>query len=364
VRRAAARAGLAAAVLASTWALLPVAASAASFSPSVGFHLEHGRYEVNVDNLGETVVLSVETGALKSQRHVTATSYVVHGTATESRLEASFGELGTLSMRFHPSRHRTWEKPHRNCRGLGRFLVRHGTWRGRLRFRGEDDYLHLDLHRARGMVETIAPKCRHGGSGSGDGRDRADRRRDRHHRGRARNRAAAVADSKPVIRPTQEPALGPEVPVLQARWRHGVAAAEFVGGAGKEGSTFYASTEEARGRLAIFRTARAEARPKAVRADNTLIAATLSPPLPFHGSGRYGAAPDGTRTWDGPLFVSFPGAPHYQLTGEPFKATLQLFPELLVGLIGLLSCEQTPPRQLPEPTPGLEPGTPSLRMAC
>jgi hypothetical protein len=324
MRRLAARVGLAAALLASAGALLASAASAATFPASVGFHFKHGRYEVSVGNLGETVVLSVETGALKSQRHVAATSYVVHGTATESRLEASFGKLGSLSMRFHPATSRTWVKP-RSCRGLGQFLVRHGTWEGLLHFRGEGGYLTLDRRRARGLVETIAPKCRPGQGSAG----RA-----------APGRAASEPRSLPLIEPSQEPSFGPEVPVLLARWRHGVSAAEFIGGAGREGSTFYAATEEARGRLAVFRTARAEAGPGAVTADRALTRAELKPSAPFHGAGRYRAAADGTRSWEGPLFVAFPGDPHYELTGEPFEPALELFPELLVGLTGLFADTQ------------------------
>lgn len=325
-------------------AVFPGAAGAAAFAPTVGIHLERGRYDVSIGNLGETVVLSVETGAIQSQRRLTATSYVVHGSASESRLEADFGELGEISMRFHPSRHRTWVKPHRNCRGIGRFMVRRGTWQGRLRFRGEGGYLSLDLHRVRGTVETIAPQCRrHGGKhrsrnhGSGRhhaGKHRPGARRERTHRQRSHLQGLSEQE---LVAPSQEPELGPEVPVLQARWRHGVAAAEFVGGAGKEGGVFFAASEEARGRVAVFHSARAEAKRKTVKANDALTRAELTPPWPFHRSASFRADPDGSRTWSGYLSVSFPGAPRYPLTGEPFKASLGLFPELLVGLIGLFS---------------------------
>jgi hypothetical protein len=255
----------------------------------------------------------------------------------EGRLEASFGDLGQISMRFRPSRHRTWVKPHRNCRGLGASLVRRGVWRGRLRFPGEDGYLGLDLHRVKGTVETVAPQCRHPARGDGS-RRRSDSSR-RPHRGRqhpGRVRRAAIAEGK-LVEPTQEPELGPEVPVVQARWRAGVAGAEFVAGAGKEGSVFFAATAESRGRIGVFHSARVEARSKAVRANNALTRAEVAPPRPFHRTASYRAAPDGARTWSGRLFVTFPGAPHYPLTGEPFRSSLELFPELLVGLIGLLS---------------------------
>lgn len=317
MRRGLARPGLAALALAIGCALAPSAATAApAFGPSVGFHLKRGRYEVKVGNLGQTIVLTVESGALGSLSHLAATSYVAHGTATESRLQASFGQFGELSMRFHPSQNRTWVKRGRNCRGLGQFLVRHGVWAGTLHFRGEDDYLSLNVHRVRGTVETIAPQCR---------------------------QASQEGRSRPLIRPSQEPALGREVPVLQARWRHGVRAAEFLGGSGREGSSFFAATQEARGRVAIFRAAHAEGKARAVTADHALTEAKLSPPSPFHGSGRYRAAADGSKTWAGGLFVSFPGAPHYALTGEPFEPALELFPELLVGLIGIFSSDEKRP---------------------
>lgn len=340
-RRTASSLAMAGTLLALGAALLPVpGAAAAGFSPSIGIHLERGRYHVSVGNLGETVMLSVETGAIRSQRRIATTSYLAHGTATANRLEADFGALGEISMRFHPSRHRTWVKPHRNCRGLGLFLVRHGTWQGRLRFRGEGGYLSLDLHRVRGTVETIAPKCRrqthkqrarkrHTGGHRRAGKHHAGERR--HHR----TRLQGVSDQE-LVAPSQEPELGPEVPVLQAHWRQGVAAAEFIGGASKEGSVFYAAAEESRGRVAIFRSARAEAKRKAVKADDALTRAELTPPWPFHNSASYSAAPDGSRTWSGFLTVAFPGAPRYPLTGEPFRSTLEFFPELLIGLIGLL----------------------------
>jgi hypothetical protein len=301
-------------------ALLPSTASAAAPSaPTVGFHLKRGRYHVSVGNLGQTVFLAVEAGALGSGKHVAGTTYVAHGTATESRLEAGFGEFGDLSMRFRPAKNRTWERPDRSCRGLGQFMVRHGVWEGRLHFHGEGGYLSLDLHRVKGTVETIAPKCR-GAGGESSGHPGASDR-----------------SARDLIRPSQESFLGKEVPVLQARWRHGVRAAEFIGGAGSEASSFFVSTEEDHGSVAIFRSARAEGKPKAVSSDNALTRADLKPPVPFHGTGRYRAAADGSTTWSGDLFVSFPGAPHYKLTGDPFEPSLELFPELLVGLIGIFA---------------------------
>ncbi|MBS1880418.1 MAG: hypothetical protein JST31_12960 [Actinobacteria bacterium] len=327
MRRAALGSGLAAALLALACALLPGAAAAAPSTATVGFHLKRDRYHVSVGNLGQSIFLAVETGAPGSGNHVAGTTYVAHGTATESRLQADFGEFGELSMRFHPAANRSWEKPDRNCRGLGQFMVRHGVWEGRLHFHGEGGYLTLNVKRVKGAVETIAPQCRNGAAGTSA----------------ARPESSAAAHARQLIRPSQEPALGREVPVLQGHWREGVQGAEFIGGAGREASNFVAATEEVHGRVAIFRSAHAEGKPQAVRADDALTRADLKPPSPFHGIGHYRAAADGSKTWVGDLFVSFPGAPHYQLTGDRFDASLELFPELLVGLIGIFSAHEKRP---------------------
>jgi hypothetical protein len=328
VRLVAIRTGLALAALALAGALLPTRAGAAPApGPTVGFHFKRDRYHVNVGNFGQTVFLTVETGALGSGKQVAESTYVAHGTVTESRLQASFGALGELSMRFRPAPGRSWEKPDRNCRGLGQFMVRRGVWEGLLHFRGEGGYLSLDVHRVKGTVETIAPKCRGEASAESPNRDAT----------------AAEPRSQDLVRPSQESFLGKEVPVLQSRWREGVRAAELVGGAGREGSNFFVATEEARGSIAIFRGARAEGDPDAVSADNALTRADLKPPSPFHGSGHYRAAADGGKTWSGDLSVSFPGAPDYKLTGDPFEPTLELFPELLVGLIGVFASDEKQP---------------------
>ncbi len=297
------RISLALLALALCGALVPAAASAAPRFIA-GFRIHHGRYEVQVENVAQGVFVTVESGALESKHRGAASIYVARGTATESRLQASFGDLGSISMRFHPAASHSWVRPDRDCQSAARFLVRHGTWQGRFRFRGEDGYIQLDVHRVRGRVGTVAPQCRRQPGGH-------DQRRS-------------------LIRPSQESFLGPEVPVVQASWRHGTALSAFVGAGTRSGSLFLASTQESRGQISIFRSAEAGGPPKAVTADRALTRARVAPPAPFHGSGRYRAAADGSRSWGGDLSVSFPGAPDYQLTGSPFEPKLSLFPEVVV----------------------------------
>jgi hypothetical protein len=84
---------------------------------------------------------------------------------------------------------------------------------------------------------------------------------------------------------------------------------------------------QTRGDLAILRFAfTASDSARAFSVDNALTRAQVKPPAPFHGTGTYRAASDGTKTWTGGLAINFPGAPRLPLTGPEFK------PELAAGL--------------------------------
>ena len=223
-----------------------------------------------------------------------ATAYVARGTGTGNRIAAGFGKFGKVSMRFKESRRRSWAKPNRVCEGSGRFENRLGTFVGEFTFRGEGGYLSVQTRRAKGQVSEVAPRCR----------------------------AAAGRRAKLATHPTQESFWGPERPYLLSDWRHGVSSARFAAVRDKK-TIFFASTEQAHGKFAIFRLAlRTATSPQALKVSNALTSARVSPPAPFSGIGSYRAAPDGTVSWTGPLTVNFPGAPHYPLTGPPFEASV------------------------------------------
>jgi hypothetical protein len=245
----------------------------------------HG-YQVGVLGIGSAVVLEV------ARRHARSlTAYVARGTVTPGRLEASFGDFGKVAMRFHPSTRRTWEKPHRRCRGAGRFVNRRGIYVGDVRFAGEDGYLSVHAHRAKGRVSSVAPQCE---------------------RGQLARRTSRAP------RPSQASRL--EIAYLSASWRHAVTSTS-VGAIALGGrDLFFASTEASQGRLAILRFAFARGPSRAFTLDDALTRARISPPAPFRGTGTYLAAPDGTKTWSGGLSVNFPGAPRLPLTGPQFKA--------------------------------------------
>lgn len=252
---------------------------------------EHNGYRVGVIGIGNAVLLEVV-----GDHGGAATAYIARGTVTSRRLQATFGGLGKVAMRFRPSSSRSWQKPRRHCHGAGRFIDRPGVFVGDLRFKGEGGYLSIHAHRAKGQVSSIAPQC---------------------------DRAASGRRVKRASEPSSARSPGPESKFLSASWRHGIASGSFTA-IGKGGLTiFFSSTQESEGGLAKLRFAFAFAAPKSFAVDDALTFARVSPPRPFAGTGTYRAAADGTTTWAGSLSVNFPGAAHFPLTGEPFEATVE-----------------------------------------
>jgi hypothetical protein len=252
-----------------------------------GFVLKADGYEVGVSTFGSAVFLEVWRG--KRGKRV-STTYLARGVARPERLQATFGHFGRVKMLFRPSRHRNWVGKRRSCRGANRFIKRHGVWRGNLRFKGERGYVDLRVHRAKGAVVVPAPKClkRHGGGGFDFDFNFFE------------PRAALLSIA-----------------------RDGVDESVFLALEGRRTSQFVAAAEESRGRLAIARLA-VLGKPSAIRTNEALTTAKLSPPAPFHGTGRYRAYPDGTNSWSGNLSVNFPGAPRFPLTGPTWETLLEV----------------------------------------
>ncbi|HET9198950.1 MAG TPA: hypothetical protein VFN92_11940 [Solirubrobacterales bacterium] len=254
-----------------------------------GFVFKADGYKVGVSTFGSAVFLSVWRGG--SGRRV-QTAYLARGVAAPERLRATFGKFGQVKMRFREARNRPWRGQRRTCRGANRFIKRRGVFRGNLRFRGEGGYVSVRIHRAKGAVVTEAPKCRH----------------------RRRGGGFDIPFGSFLSQPTS---------ALLAIERHGVAATGFFAVESRRSTLFFASREESRGKLAIVRMAVLR-RHSPIRTDEALTSARLSPPAPFHGTGRYRAAADGTTAWSGGLSVNFPGKPRFPLTGPEFETFLEV----------------------------------------
>lgn len=253
-----------------------------------GFRLDPpGPYEVRVQNEGDAVVVSVLRG--NPRKRAAVSHYLARGIAGPGRLRATFGRLGQISMRFRESRHQRWHGKKRRCRGSSRFVIRRGVFVGNFRFRGEDGRLKLRAHRAKGSITSVAAKCQVG-----------NRRR--------QARSSSIFEDS--------------FSGLIATDREGVNSTVF-GAISFGGRLFYlAQREESKGKLAVLRMAIVR-----THGDFPLNEAAtdgrFSPGTPFHGAGRYRAAPDGSTSWLGGLSVDFPGASRFPLAGPTYETLIE-----------------------------------------
>lgn len=268
------------------------AAVGAPVAQEPGFHTGFGidppgPYEVRVRTDGAAVVVSVIRG--DRRKRFAVTNYLARGVARPERLQATFGKLGSISMRFRESRQRPWFGKRRRCRGADRFVVRRGVFVGSFRFRGEGGYLTVRAHRAKGSISSVAAKCQRQGH-------------------RRRERSSSIFEDS--------------ISGLLATDRAGVAATVFAAISFRGRLIHLAQREENRGRLAILRIAVLSGRGE-LPLNEAATAGNFSPAAPFHGNGRYRAAPDGSASWSGNLSVDFPGAPRFPLTGPDYETFLE-----------------------------------------
>ncbi|HMI80191.1 MAG TPA: hypothetical protein VK480_00230 [Solirubrobacterales bacterium] len=255
-----------------------------------GFEVEtSGPYEVGVISFGSAVMLIVSRET--EDDGLTETIYLARGVATPNRLQATFGNFGRVSMRFREAQRQPRSGKRRTCRRGGIFAGRRGVFVGNLRFKGEDGYVSVRAHRAKGISFT---------------RDECPR----HRRGQR-----ARAQGLPFLPP---PAI------IFASSRRGVDSTALLALRIFDRTLYLVKDEESRGKLAIVRLALGGEGDERFKVNDALTRAKISPPVPFRGTGRYSAAPDGTTTWSGNLSVNFPGVPRFPLTGPEFEAFLDV----------------------------------------
>jgi hypothetical protein len=265
-------------------------------------------YKVSV--IGEGNIVALEVIRVRNQKSArgrsflrsgAVTVYVARGTVTPHRLAASFGAMGRVAMRFRPSGRIAKSKPRRHCRGADHFTSRLGVFVGNLRFKGEDRYLSLHVHRAKGHIRS--PLHLHCGG---------FHFRSIEGRGEAAGRKARPVRELPVFTPT----------ILAATDRHGVSAVELLAFQIGKRTLFLAIDEQSHGSTAEVRYAISLSKTKAFTFNEALTSATLQPPKPFRGKGSYRAAADGTSSWSGSLSASFPGLSRLSLAGPEFETAL------------------------------------------
>jgi hypothetical protein len=240
-------------------------------------------------------------------------SYTVPGWASSKGIEADFGELGRISVRFDASAPRKGRRGHgRICKGRPT-IARQGWVRGTIRFAGEHGFTTVDAKRARG------------------GFSRSFRRACKRSRRTTKFRPPQAPGAKP-------PSLEFEYSALAAISKsEGVRHEFFAFSSGFEFSrrgkiqTFSltvlgAASHERRDRVTIQRDAVELADEGAFIVNDPgayPAVATVTLPKPFSGTATYrqetAASPS---TWTGSLAVRLPGSGPVPLTGESFESIL------------------------------------------
>jgi len=249
-------------------------------------------YRIAVGGYGATAVINAAKPGGSSDR--AWSTYVARGRVSPSAIEADFGALGRVDMRFRPSGDIVHGKRHRHCVGPNRYTIQPGVFIGSVRFRGEGGYTSAKVHRVKGRV--VKPRIL-----------------------RCLDSFAERFERSGQGKPAEEKA---KVTRLSAFARSGLTAMLF--GAQERGGKagYVAEIEQTVGSLGVFRGVFVRASPATFAADNALSSAAITPPAPFSGSASFQRGPTGVKSWTGSLAVSFPGAPNVSLVDPRFHVQL------------------------------------------
>jgi hypothetical protein len=270
----------------------PGPAPAAQAPWALAFSLRNSDgYEMTVTGFGPTVGIAV-----RRPHHDTQTDYLVHGKVTETSIRATFPGLGRVAVDYRPAQ----RIPDGPCQSVLHGI--HGSFSGKIDFRGENGYTTVHAHRAKGVMIDLG-FLRHcsGGISRGGGKS-----------------AEALIKALLGIG-------GPRAKTTHvlAEWKQPLGGVFFEATqVGRDHTEFFAVEQHTSGRLAVMHIARAHGSAKMLASDPRLSFASVSPPAPFSGTGDLRHDPDGRKRWSGTLTASFPGAPHVPLTGPDFKTVL------------------------------------------
>lgn len=271
------------------------AGAAAKDGLELDLHLpgSHG-YRIEVGGYAATAFVSATRSAGAPSALGATSTYIARGSVTPTSMRASFGSLGRVSLRFHPTGPVTRTRPRRHCLGPDHYTIRPGVFVGTVRFRGEDGYVTAWAHRIPGKSVTPPELTCFDSIGS-------------------------------ILREFGFAGAGkakPKVTRLRAGWREAVGATYLEAHRRRDRTTFAAVRQLTEGRLAIYRSAYAKAPASSFGAKLSLSQATIRPPAPFSGVGLFRRDPHGAKLWSGSLAVSFPGEPNVPLTGPQFRTQL------------------------------------------
>lgn len=241
---------------------------------------------------------------LEASKGNVSAAYAVRGRASSDEVEADFGSLGRISVRFSGSpRPLEAGLSPTKCKGQ-RPIHEVGHFSGTIRFHGERGFTEVNTKHARGsFTRTFRRVCKRP-PWAPRGLDRLDE-----------DRAVTLvgASSRAKGRNIDFYAFGSEPATDENR-------------SIPPNAFFLANSSEFREGMAIIRTALlAEDRAEAMTSSEPGIkpvTATLAPTKPFTGTASYAEVPGSAPSWTGSLRVFLPGLDEVPLTGPDFKSAL------------------------------------------
>jgi len=274
-----------------------------SYSCAAEFTLEGSNgYRITVSGdpySKDSVQLSAETPSESAE-------YIVPGRVTADGIEARFGKLGSISVRFRPSGRVRRVRVPKKCFPKRPPVVtsRLGTFAGTIRFRGERGYTQVSARSARGGIgdplANVPQKqiCRF--------RESAEERQ---------------REDESVSLDASLPGHGPFFSAfrLLGDWQ-ALPAMQVAPG---DRFAFLVIGLERVGGMTVYRSAGALGPSEDFVFDASLSSATVRPPAPFSGSGSFVRNADGSTSWTGDLAVLLPGLGTVGLTsGKAELATV------------------------------------------
>lgn len=247
---------------------------------------------------------------LSARKGQTVATYLTRGRASRKGIEADFGALGKIAVRFDgsPMPPAGGRKSAFTCEGR-RAIRERGTFHGTIRFAGENGFTEVGADRARGRFQ------------------------------RSFRRVCRRASPRPEPKPSRSPRLPQrtrfqsDTLVVESKAGESdtglfLSSTEFPDGSDKEWdfglAVVVASRNERVGPVSISRSAFMIGDSSILRASEPgtyPIVATVRPPKPFTGTATYREDRGLPPTWAGSLGVRLPGAGTVPLTGEGFESS-------------------------------------------
>jgi hypothetical protein len=209
--------------------------------------------------------------------------YFAPATVTEKSIQADLGELGQISVVFHASGEVRTERS--ECGGKP-ISFDSGYYEGTIAFHGEQEYTEVDTTAGRGNLGFLLSLVCPGISG-----------------GRSAFYAGAELDLR-----TAGHRPGPRLMVIKNR--------------PDARTRLEASCSERHDGISILRFTSMVAPVSAFEYDPRIRTATVRPPAPFSGVGRFHRSAEPANRWTGNLTVDLPGRRDVKLAGGGFRASL------------------------------------------